>query len=331
MNPNTRRALEFVLDNLVWFMLLFVLLVFSIFVPNYFQPGIFANIIEASSVLGIMSIGLALVIIAGHMDLSVESVAALSAMAVGIVFCSAGIGMGVQLTPDWLGVPVSLIIAFAVGGAIGAFNGVLIVKLKMNAFIVTLASYIWVRGLVLALSGGRSAQDLAPAIRWFGVQRLLGLPLTAWIAITCFVVFSLIMAKSRFGRHLIIIGGNQNAAFRAGIKVDRILITSFVLAGAIAALAGWLLAIRTSGATANLGMGLLFNAFAAVVIGGVSLKGGVGALPGVYAGVLLLSAINTAINLMGLPATSTQVIHGLLVLAAVLLDTLKLSIRQKLA
>lgn len=331
MNANTRRALEFILDNLVWFMLLFVLLVFSIFVPNYFQPGIFANIIEASSVLGVMSIGLALVIIAGHMDLSVESVAALSAMAVGIVFCSAGIGMGVQLTPDWLGVPVSLIIALAVGSTIGAFNGLLIVKLKMNAFIVTLASYIWVRGVVLALSGGRSAQDLAPAIRWFGVQRLLGLPLTAWIAILCFVVFSLIMAKSRFGRHLIIIGGNQNAAFRAGIKVDRILITSFVLAGAIAALAGWLLAIRTSGATANLGMGLLFNAFAAVVIGGVSLKGGVGALPGVYAGVLLLSAINTAINLMGLPATSTQVIHGLLVLAAVLLDTLKLSIRQKLA
>ena len=331
MNPNTRRTLEFVLDNLVWFMLLFVLLVFSLFVPNYFQPGIFANIIEASSVLGVMSIGLALVIIAGHMDLSVESVAALSAMAVGIVFCSAGIGMGVQLSPDWLGVPVSLIIALAVGSAIGAFNGLLIVKLKMNAFIVTLASYIWVRGVVLALSGGRSAQDLAPAIRWFGVQRLLGLPLTAWIAILCFVVFSLIMAKSRFGRHLIIIGGNQNAAFRAGIKVDRILITSFVLAGAIAALAGWLLAIRTSGATANLGMGLLFNAFAAVVIGGVSLKGGVGALPGVYAGVLLLSAINTAINLMGLPATSTQVIHGLLVLAAVLLDTLNLSIRQNLA
>ena len=77
MNPRTRRALEFVLDNLVWFMLLFVLVVFSIFVPNYFQLGIFANIIEASSVLGVMSIGLALVIIAGHMDLSVESVAAL--------------------------------------------------------------------------------------------------------------------------------------------------------------------------------------------------------------------------------------------------------------
>lgn len=331
MSPRTRRTLEFVLDNLVWFMLLVVLAAFSVFIPNFFQPGIFANIIEASSVLGVMSIGLALVIIAGHMDLSVESVAALAAMAVGILFCSAGIGYGFRLEPEWLMVPVSLAVALAVGGLVGLFNGVLIVKVKMNAFIITLAAYIWVRGLVLAVSGGRSAQDLAPAIRWFGIQRMLGLPLTAWIAIGCFVVFSLIMAKTPFGRHLVMIGGNETATYRAGIRVTRNLIIAFMLAGAIAGLSGWLLAIRTSGATANLGVGLLFNAFAAVVIGGVSLKGGVGSLPGVYAGVLLLSAINTAINLMGLPANFTQVIHGLLVLAAVLLDTFKQTIRQRLA
>lgn len=331
MHHRARRTLEFVLDNLVWFMLLFVLAVFSIFVPNYFQLGIFANIIEASSVLGVMSIGLALVVISGHMDLSVESVAALGAMSVGILFCSAGIGMGVVLQPEWLMVPVSILVATTVGGLVGLLNGFFVVKLKMNAFIITLAAYIWVRGLVVAVSGGRSAQDLAPAIRWFGIQRFLGLPLTAWIAIACFVVFSLIMARTPFGRHLVMIGGNETATFRAGIKVRRNLIIAFVLAGAIAGLAGWLLVVRTSGATANLGVGLLFNAFAAVVIGGVSLKGGVGSLPGVYAGVLLLSSINTAINLMGLPANFTQVIHGLLVLAAVLLDTLKQTIRQKLA
>ncbi|QPC87788.1 ABC transporter permease [Mesorhizobium sp. NBSH29] len=331
MNPRTRRALEFVLDNLVWFMLLFVLVVFSLFVPNYFQLGIFANIVEASSVLGVMSIGLALVIITGHMDLSVESVAALSAMTVGILFCSSGIGMGVVLYPQWLMVPASLVLALAVGGLIGAFNGYLVVKMKMSAFIITLASYIWVRGLVLVISGGRSAQDLAPSIRWFGIQRLMGIPLTAWIAISSFIAFSLILAKTPFGRHLTMIGGNETATFRAGIKVNRNLILAFVLAGAIAGMAGWLLVIRTSGATANLGIGLLFNAFAAVVIGGVSLKGGVGTLPGVYAGVLLLSSINTAINLMGLPANFTQVIHGLLVLAAVLLDAFKQSIRQRLA
>ncbi|HHY48836.1 MAG TPA: ABC transporter permease [Alphaproteobacteria bacterium] len=331
MAPRTRRALEFALDNLVWFMLIAVLAIFSLTVPNYFQLGIFANIVEQSSVLGVMSIGLAMVIIAGHMDLSVESVGALAAMVTGILFCSAGIGMGIVLEPAWLVVPVSLLIAIVVGGAVGATNGYLVVKVKMNAFIVTLAAYIWVRGTVVAMSGGRSAQDLAPAIRWLGIQRVMGVPLTAWLAIACFVVFSFVMARTPFGRHLLMIGGNQAAAFRAGIKVDRILITAFIIAGAVSGLAGWLLAIRTSGATANLGVGMLFNAFAAVVIGGVSLKGGVGALPGVYAGVLLLSAINTAINLMGLPPHFTQVIHGLLVLGAVLLDTLKHSIRQRLA
>ena len=132
------------------------------------------------------------------------------------------------------------------------------------------------------------------------------------------------MAKTPFGRHVTMIGGNAVATFRAGIKVDRLVLITFMLAGAIAGLAGWLLAIRTSGATANLGIGMLFNAFAAVVIGGVSLKGGVGQLPGVYAGVLLLSSIHTAINLMGLPAHYTQMILGGLVLAAVLLDTVKL-------
>ena len=331
MSPRLRRVLELVLDNLVWFMLIAVLAIFSAFVPNYFQLGIFANVIEQSSVLGVMSIGLALVIIAGHMDLSVESVAALSAMATGILFASSGIGMGLTLTPGWLVVPVSLMVGLAVGGLIGALNGYLVVKIKMSAFIVTLASFIWVRGLVVAVSGGRSAQNLAPEIRWLGIQRLLGIPLTAYIAIICFVVFSFMMAKTRFGRHLLMIGGNESAAFRAGIRVDKVLMIAFILSGAVAALAGWLLAIRTSGATANLGSGMLFNAFAAVVIGGVSLKGGVGALPGVYAGVLLLSSINTAINLMGLPAHYTQVIHGLLVLAAVLLDTLKQTIRKKLA
>lgn len=330
-SPRQRATAEFILDHLVWFMLAVVLIGFSIFVPNFFQIGIFANIVEASTFVGVMAIGLAIVIIAGHMDLSVESVAALSAMITGILFCSHGIGIGLVLTPEWLAVPVSLAIALAVGGAVGLLNGFFVVKLKMNAFIVTLASYIWVRGLVVAISGGRSAQDLDPDLRFIGIQQFLHVPLIAWIAILCFVIFSFIMQRTPFGRHITLVGGNAVAAFRAGIKVDRLMFISFILAGAIAGLAGWLLAIRTSGATANLGTGMLFNAFAAVVIGGVSLKGGVGKLPGVYAGVLLLSSIHTAINLMGLPAHYTQVILGLLVLAAVLLDTLKLQIRQRFA
>ena len=331
VSPGRQAFVEFLLDNLVWLLLVVVLAAFSLAIPNFFQIGIFSNIIEDSTYVGVMAIGLAIVIIAGNMDLSVESVAALTAMVTGILFCSRGIGVGLTLTPEWLVVPVSLAIALIVGAAIGAINGWLVMRLKMNAFIVTLASYIWVRGLVVAISGGRSAQGLAPSLRFIGIQVVAAIPLSAWIAILSFVGFSFVMPKTPFGRHVTMIGGNPVAAFRAGIKVDRLVLTTFVMAGAIAGLAGWLLAIRTSGATANLGTGMLFRAFAAVVIGGVSLKGGIGRLPGVYAGVLLLSAIQTAINLMGLPAHYTQMILGGLVLAAVLLDTVKLQIRQRMA
>ena len=331
LSRDRRAILEFLLDNLVWLMLIVVLAVFSIFVPQFFQIGIFANIVEQSTFVGVMAIGLAIVIIAGNMDLSVESVAALTAMVTGMLFCARGIGLGIVLTPEWLVIPVSLGLALLVGATIGVINGLLVVRLKMNAFIVTLASYIWVRGLVVAISGGRSAQDLAPSLRVMGIETILFIPLIAWLAIGCYVLFTFVMAKTPFGRHVTMIGGNAVATFRAGIKVDRLVLITFMLAGAIAGVAGWLLAIRTSGATANLGVGMLFNAFAAVVIGGVSLKGGIGRLPGVYAGVLLLSSIHTAINLMGLPAHYTQMILGALVLAAVLIDTLKLQIRQKLA
>ena len=331
LRSDRRAALEFLLDNLVWLMLIVVLAVFSIFVPQFFQIGIFANIVEQSTFVGVMAIGLAIVIIAGNMDLSVESVAALTAMVTGMLFCARGIGLGITLNPEWLVIPVSLGLALLVGATIGVINGLLVVHLKMNAFIVTLASYIWVRGLVVAISGGRSAQDLAPSLRVMGIETILFIPLIAWLAIGCYALFTFVMAKTPFGRHVTMIGGNAVATFRAGIKVDRLVLITFVVAGAIAGVAGWLLAIRTSGATANLGVGMLFNAFAAVVIGGVSLKGGIGRLPGVYAGVLLLSSIHTAINLMGLPAHYTQMILGALVLAAVLIDTLKLQIRQKLA
>jgi ribose transport system permease protein len=249
ISPRQRALIEFGLDNLVWFMLAVVLVVFSITIPNFFQIGIFANIVEQSTFVGTVAIGLAIVIIAGNMDLSVESTLALSAMVTGILFASSGIGLGLTLSPEWLALPVSLVVALLVGAIIGATNAWLIVGLRMNAFIVTLASYIWVRGPVVAISGGRSAQNLSPSIRFIGIETFLYVPLIAWVAILCFVVFTLIMRKTPFGRHITMIGGNAVATFRAGIRVDRLVAISFVLAGAIAGLAGWMLAIRTSGAT----------------------------------------------------------------------------------
>lgn len=329
MTPRRRAALEFLIDNLVWLMLIVVLIVFCLTVPRFFQFGIFANILEQSTYVGVMAIGLAMVIMSGNLDLSVESTAGLSAMVTGILFATNGIGLGYALSPEWLMLPVSLAIATLVGALIGFINGFFTVRVGMAAFIVTLASYIWVRGAVVAISGGRSAQSLPDSIRVIGTESILGIPLMAWIVVICFIFFCLIMAKTPFGRHVTMVGGNESATFRAGINNNLILWSTFTLAGTLAGVAGWLLAIRTSGATANLGVGMLFNAFAAVVIGGISLKGGIGKLPGVYAGVLLLYSIHTAINLMGLPAHFTQMILGGLVLAAVLLDTAKLKLRAK--
>jgi ribose transport system permease protein len=322
-------AIEFVLNNLVWIILVVVLAGFSLTIPNFLQIGIFLNIIEQSSFVGIIAVGLSLTLIAGHMDLSIESVMALAAMSVALIFGTGGAGGGVALDPPWLAFPVSLAVALGVGILIGGANAFLVVRLGINAFIVTLVAYIFARGVVVAMSGGRSVYGLPDAMRVMAVERPLGVPLLAWALIAVYLVFAFAITKTPFGRHLIMIGGNPIATFRAGIRVSRVVTAAFVLSGALAGFAGWLLASRTAGATANLGIGMLFQAFAAVVIGGISLKGGYGRLSGVFAGVLLLSSIQTAINVMGMPPHYTQMIQGSLVLAAVLLDTLKTSVRRR--
>ena len=331
VTPTRRRraGLEFVLDNLVWLILAAVLAAFSATIPQFLQIGILLNILEQSAFVGIIAVGLSLTLIAGHMDLSIESVMALAAMVVSLVFGTGGAGGGFALDPAWLSLPVSLVMALAVGGIIGALNGFLVVRLEINAFIVTLASFIWARGLVVALSGGRSVYGLPDAMRIMAIERVAGIPLLAWMLILTCAVFAFVLNKTPFGRHLILIGGNPTATFRAGIKVGGVVAAAFILSGLLAGFAGWLLASRTAGATANLGIGMLFQAFAAVVIGGVSLKGGFGRLSGVFAGVLLLSSIQTAINVMGMPPHYTMIIQGTMVLAAVLLDTLKNTIRRR--
>ena len=163
-----------------------------------------------------------------------------------------------------------------------------------------------------------------------GSADLLGLPLLIWILVVTYLIFGAVLTQDPVRA----LGLSWSAAiptapFRAGIEVDGVLYRVFILSGVVAAFAGFLLAARTNGATPNLGLGMLFEAFAAVVIGGVSLRGGIGGLSGVFAGVLLLSTIDTAINIMGLDASYMQVIRGGLMLLAVLLDSVKQSIERK--
>jgi ribose transport system permease protein len=316
--------LNFLLDHLVWLILAIILVIFSLTIERFFQLGIFLNILQHATFVGLIAIGLSFCIVAGHMDLSVESVMAFAAMLAAWLAASRGSASGIELD-TWL----TLVLALAFGAAAGAFNGVLVVRFQINAFIVTLATYIAIRGLGLVLTGGRSMYGLPDDFRRVATAEIFGLPLLVAILLIAYVLFHVILTRTRFGRYVYLVGGNPTAPFRAGINVERVLYTVFVMSGVLAALAGWLLAARTNGATANLGLGMLFEAFAAVVIGGVSLRGGIGRLSGVFAGVLLLSSIDTAINVMGLEPYYMQVLRGGLMLLAVLLDSLKTSIRRR--
>ena len=311
-------TVHWALDNLVWFILLVILAGCSLGIPGFFQTGIFLNIAYQATFVGILGVGLSFCIIAGQIDLSIESVLAFSAML-------AAYFSGMSTAASGLALPgiVSLVIVLAFGALVGVANAFFVVELRITAFIVTLAMYIVVRGLALILTKARSIFDLPPSMRAVANQTLFGLPVLVVILIAVYVFFHFVLTRTRFGRHVYLVGGNPVAPFRSGIKVSRLIYQVFVLSGVLAALAGWLLAARTNGATPNLGIGMLFEVFAAVVIGGVSLAGGVGRLTGVFAGALLLSSISTAINIIGLEPQYMQVIRGLLMLVAVLLDSVK--------
>ena len=316
-------VVRFVLDNLVWFILLFILVLCSVAIPGFFQTGIFLNIAYQATFVGILAVGLSFCILAGQMDLSVESVLAFSAILAAYL-------SGLSVAASGLALPgvVSLVIVLAFGALVGIINAFFVVHLKIAAFIVTLAMFIVIRGLALVLTQARSIFDLPPDMRIVASASLFGIPVLVLILAAVYVFFHFVLTRTRFGRHVYLVGGNPVAPFRAGIKVNRLYYQVFILSGVLAAFAGWLLAARTNGATPNLGTGMLFEVFAAVVIGGVSLAGGVGRLSGVFAGALLLSSISTAINIIGLEPQYMQVIRGGLMLVAVLLDSLKRALRR---
>jgi len=324
MPAHRRRMILFLVDHLVWFILAITLILFSLLIEDFFQFEIFMNIFRQSTFVGLMAIGLALVIMTGNLDLSIESTMAFAAMAAAWLVASGGAGLGLGLN-GLLTLPLALV----VGLAVGFFNGFLITSFRISAFLVTLATFLAVRGLGLVLSGGRSVYSLPDEFRWFGVAEIAGVPLMGLILVVAFLIFMFILRRTPFGRHVYMVGGNATALYRSGVSTARVLVIVFTLSGFLAGLAGWLLAARTNGATANLGVGMLFEVFAAVVIGGVSLSGGEGRLSGVFAGVLLLGAMNTAINLIGLEPHYMQVIRGGLVLAAVLLDSAKTEIHRR--
>jgi len=324
---NSRRIIQFTLENLIWFILIAVLILFSILSPRFLQPITIINILLHASVLGILVVGQTFVLTTGNFDLSAESTLGLAAM-VGVWLVAPpgppGWGHGIMLSP-FIAVPLMLFM----GAAIGWTNGTLITRGKMNNFVVTLSMLIILRGAVLATTSGQTVAGAPDIFNVAGSAFIGPIPLAVIIMFVTFAIAYIVMRFRPFGRELYAIGGNYKAALASGIDPNKRVLQAYIISGVLAAFAGWVLAGRVTAVPLNLGQGMIFEVFAAAVIGGISLQGGRGSMIGAFGGVLLLSAITTGLNLLAVDVFWIETIRGLIILIAMFIDAQKVRYRAR--
>ncbi|GAA4530472.1 ABC transporter permease [Amycolatopsis samaneae] len=273
------------------------------------------GILSASAALSLVVLGESLVLITGKFDLSLESTMGIApAIGVMVVIPAASAGFGTEL-PAFAG----LLAILVVGALIGAVNGFLIVKLKLNAFIVTLAMLTVLRGVQIGATKGKTLFDQLDPFTALATTTFAGLPMSVWLAAVLFLVAGAVLRYHRVGRALYAIGGNREAARAAGIRVDRISWLVFVVAGVLAAIGGLAYTGYVGALGADQGNGMILQVFAAAVIGGISLDGGKGSLVGALTGVLLLQSVTSLLQVAHVPPEWMKAIYGAIILIALII------------
>jgi len=266
-----------------------------------------------------LSVGMTLIILSGGIDLSVGSVLALSgAVAAGLLKN----GVAVPRTDVFLEVTVSGAIAagLIVGTMLGWFNGFVITRFKLPPFVATLGMLSIARGLTMLWTGGFPITRLGPSFGFMGSGHWLGLPMPVWISGVIVAASTLVLKRTRFGRHVYAVGGNERAAALSGLNVNRIKLAVYTAGGALAGMAGLLVTARLDSATPNAGLSYELDSIAAVVIGGTSLNGGRGTLMGTVLGCLIIGVLNNGLVLLEVSPFWQQVVKGAVILAAVAVD-----------
>ncbi|UYA60385.1 L-arabinose ABC transporter, permease protein AraH [Pectobacterium sp. F1-1] len=283
----------------------------AIFVPNFATFINMKGLGLAISMSGMVACGMLFCLASGDFDLSVASIIACAGVATAVV-----INISESL---WIGVSAGLLL----GVAFGLLNGFVIARLKINALITTLATMQIARGLAYIISDGKAVGIEDERFFALGYANWLGLPAPIWITIGCMIVFGLLLNKTTFGRNTLAIGGNEEAARLAGVPVVRTKIIIFALSGLVSAAAGIILASRMTSGQPMTSIGYELIVISACVLGGVSLKGGIGKISYVVAGVLILGTVENAMNLLNISPFAQYVVRGLILLAAVIFDRYK--------
>ncbi|MBY4014052.1 ABC transporter permease [Rhodococcus fascians] len=298
---------------IVKFNLLFIFaalfVVASLVAPQFLTSQNLANLLQQSSLTGIVAIGMTLVILTAGIDLSVGSVAALAGMLVAIF-----IGMGIA----W---PVAFLLAVLAGAVSGGIVGSLSAYLMLPAFMVTLAALQSVRGLTyLTTNGTPTTSEIPMGLRFLGAGSVGPIPTVGIIFIVVAIVAGIVLNKTTYGEYIYAVGSNKDAARLSGLPVKKILVSVYVISGSLAAFAGILLTARLTIGQPTANQGLELDAIAAVVLGGTSLFGGKGSIFGTFVAVLLLSVLRNLFNLMGLSSFFQMLVTGLILVAALILN-----------
>ncbi|OLP62694.1 ribose ABC transporter permease [Xaviernesmea oryzae] len=283
----------------------------AVIAPNFARVDNLLNIARSISVNAVLAAGLTFVILTGGIDLSVGSIVAVSGV-VSVLSAMAG-----------LPAPAAIAIGMAAGGLCGLINGVLIAYLGLAPFIVTLGTMTFLRGLSYTMTAGQPivASDLS--FRDLGNGYFLGLPIPVIVMLLVFVGAWFLLERTLYGRHVYAVGGNPEAARLAGVRVNRIVTSVYVLAGICAGLAGVILAARLISAQPTAGTGYELDAIAAVVLGGTSLAGGRGRIVGTLIGAVILGVLSTGLILMNVPFFTQLLVKGVVIILAVAIDSLK--------
>lgn len=295
--------------------LIVLMAILAFMTDNFLSYYNVSVVVRQAAFVGLVALGQTLVLLVGGIDLSVGACAGLSAIVGSIALTQWGLH-------PWLVIPFAMVFGFMMG----TINGIFVAGLRLNPFIVTLATWEIFAGLTLVITEGYPIRPLGDRFTIFGQGTLFGVPLPVVFFLVAAVILIWVLSQTRFGRNIFAVGGNRDAAVLAGIRANWVEFTVFGLAGMFAGLAGILFASRMDAGQPSVGEGWLMGAITAAILGGTSLRGGQGSVVGTVLGALLLAVLANGTVLLNVSGFWQRVIVGAVVLVAVLVDLLR---RQK--
>lgn len=316
---------EFLLDQRAFLALIILIAIFGLMTDAFLSPSNLITMTKHVAYNAILALGMLFVILTGGIDLSVGSIVGLSGVVSGVLL--QGWNLSLFDVTAYPAVWVVIVIALAVGGAVGWLNGIIVTRFNVAPFVATLGTMYVARGAALLISNGATFPKLQgdpelgnTGFSFLGLGRPLGIPTAIWIMIGFAVIAVLLATRTRFGRWMYAAGGNPRAAELSGVPVRRVTIWVYVISGICAAMAGLIIASELTSAAPQTGQMFELNAIAAVVIGGASLFGGRGTVKGALIGAFVIGFLSDGLVLVGVSSFWQTVIKGLVIILAVILD-----------